>query len=79
MLDNKVAEIVAVAKQPLETKTIGELKDDKGISSELRDMADATLNLMDDTQKALNFEKYVTQEKANGNDENQLSPATADL
>ena len=53
MLDNKVAEIVAVAKHSPKTETIGEIKDDEGISSELRDIADATLNLMDDIPKKL--------------------------
>eukprot|EP00956_Cyclotella_meneghiniana_P010819 scaffold15122_cov41-Cyclotella_meneghiniana.AAC.3 len=79
MLDNKVAEIVAVAKHTPKSTRIGEMKDDEDIPTDLKDIANATLNLMDDTQKALNFDKYMSQDQMNGNDENQLSPATAAL
>ena len=79
MLDKKVAEIVAATTHtPKSTKTY-EMKDDEGIPTDLRDMAKETLNLMDNTQKALNFDQYTSQEQMNGNDENQLSPATAAL
>eukprot|EP00956_Cyclotella_meneghiniana_P031089 scaffold80644_cov23-Cyclotella_meneghiniana.AAC.2 len=62
-LDNKVAEMVAVAKHTPKTMITDDMKDDEGIPIELRDMADATLNLMDDAQKALNFDKYAIQDK----------------
>eukprot|EP00956_Cyclotella_meneghiniana_P019751 scaffold34270_cov26-Cyclotella_meneghiniana.AAC.1 len=79
MLDNKVAEIVAVAKHTPKITRIGETKDDEDIPTDLKDIANATLNLMDDTQKALDFDKYASQDQINGDDDNQLSPATADL
>eukprot|EP00956_Cyclotella_meneghiniana_P013401 scaffold19352_cov23-Cyclotella_meneghiniana.AAC.1 len=79
MLDNKVAEIVAFAKHTPKITRIGEMKDDEDIPTDLKDIANATLNLMDDTQKALDFDKYTSQDQINGDDDNQLSPATADL
>eukprot|EP00956_Cyclotella_meneghiniana_P020003 scaffold34834_cov63-Cyclotella_meneghiniana.AAC.3 len=81
MIDNKIAEIVAVSKHTPKTMITDNTKDDEDIPIELRNMADETLNLMDDAQKALNFDKYATQGKgkANENSDLQLSPATAAL
>eukprot|EP00956_Cyclotella_meneghiniana_P034266 scaffold102938_cov24-Cyclotella_meneghiniana.AAC.1 len=79
MIDNKIAEIVAVSKHTPKTMTIDDTKDDEDIPRELRNIADETLNLMEDAQKALNFDKYATQGISNGNDDIQLSPATAAL
>eukprot|EP00956_Cyclotella_meneghiniana_P023641 scaffold46458_cov22-Cyclotella_meneghiniana.AAC.1 len=79
MIDNKIAEIVAVSKHTPKTMTTDDTKDDEDIPKELRNIADETLNLMDDAQKALDFDKYATQGISNGNDDLQLSPATAAL
>eukprot|EP00956_Cyclotella_meneghiniana_P031433 scaffold82478_cov66-Cyclotella_meneghiniana.AAC.1 len=57
----------------------GMMKDDEGIPTDLRDMAKETLNLMDNTQKALNFDQYTSHDQISGNGDNQLSPATAEL
>eukprot|EP00956_Cyclotella_meneghiniana_P014461 scaffold21576_cov38-Cyclotella_meneghiniana.AAC.1 len=79
MLDNKVAEIVAAAKHTPKSMKTCVMKDDEGIPTDLRDMAKETLSLMDNTQKALNFDQYTSHDQINGNEDNQLSPATAEL
>ena len=75
MLDNKMDEIVAAAKQLPKATT--DINNKGGIPTDLKKVAEETVNLIDDAQKALDFDKYASQDKCSAIDNNSLSPATA--
>ena len=77
MLDKKMDEIVAAMKQLPKATT--DINNEEGIPTDLKKVAEETLNLIDDAQKALDFDKYASQDNASAIDNNPLTPATAAL
>eukprot|EP00956_Cyclotella_meneghiniana_P031969 scaffold85834_cov44-Cyclotella_meneghiniana.AAC.10 len=62
MLDKKMDEIVAAMKQLPKATT--DINNEEGIPTDLKKVAEETLNLIDDAQKALDFDKYASQDNA---------------
>eukprot|EP00956_Cyclotella_meneghiniana_P019742 scaffold34268_cov43-Cyclotella_meneghiniana.AAC.1 len=70
-------EIVAAMKQLPKAAT--DINNEEGIPTDLKKVAEETLNLIDDAQKALDFDKYASQDNASAIDNNPLTTATAAL